>query len=85
MLANGLLYIKRYCSILIMGVTTNTHLNSVEAAVPRLGIKQPTLRKWIALRRIGYVRIGRRIFITDDEIARLVQAGTVPALDRYAR
>jgi excisionase family DNA binding protein len=85
MIADVLDCIKRDCSLLFMGVTTNTHLNSVEAAVPRLGIKQPTLRKWIAQRRIGYVRVGRRIFISDDEIARIVQAGTVPALDRTAR
>jgi excisionase family DNA binding protein len=82
MIADVLDYIKSDCSLLIMAVTTNTHLNSVEAAVPRLGIKQPTLRKWIAQRRIGYVRVGRRIFISDDEIARIVQAGTVPAIDR---
>lgn len=82
MIADVLDYIKSDCSLLIMAVTTNTHLNSVEAAVPRLGIKQPTLRKWIAQRRIGYVRVGRRIFISDDEIARIVQAGIVPAIDR---
>lgn len=74
--------IKCDCSLLVMSVTNNTHLNSVEAAVPRLGVKEPTIRKWIAQRRIGYVRVGRRVFISDDEIARIVLEGTVPALER---
>jgi excisionase family DNA binding protein len=76
------LYIKTDCSLLIMSATTNTHLNSIEAAVPRLGVKVPTLRKWISQRRISYVRVGRRIFISDEEISRIVAAGTVPAIER---
>jgi excisionase family DNA binding protein len=74
--------IKCDCSLLVMSVTNNTHLYSVEAAVPRLGVKVPTLRKWISQRRISYVRVGRRIFISDEEISRIVAAGTVPAIER---
>jgi excisionase family DNA binding protein len=69
--------------MLIMSVITkDPHLNSIEVAAPRLGHKEPTIRKWVAQKRIGHVRIGRRVFISDDEIARIVQAGTVPASDR---
>ncbi|MGI9101827.1 MAG: excisionase family DNA-binding protein [Terriglobales bacterium] len=45
-----------------------------------LGIKNPTVRKWIALRRIEFVRVGRSVRIPLETVERLIREGTVPPL-----
>jgi excisionase family DNA binding protein len=54
-------------------------LMSVEAASEALGLKPPTLRAWMARRRIAFVRIGRRVCIPNDEVDRIIRIGYVPA------
>ena len=54
-------------------------MNTVKEAANKTGLSQACLRRWIAERRIGYVRLGRAIRITNSEIERIVIAGTVPA------
>lgn len=45
-----------------------------------LGLKTCTIRLWIALRKIGSVKIGdRAIRVPESEIAKLIEAGYVPA------
>lgn len=44
-----------------------------------LGLKESTIRAWIAQRRIGVVRLGRAIRINPEEAQRLIAEGTVPA------
>ena len=39
----------------------------------------PTVYAWIADRRISHVRLGRTVRILPSEIARVLEAGTVPA------
>lgn len=44
-----------------------------------LSEKEPTLRKWILLRKIPYVKIGRTVRIPESAIRALLAAGRVPA------
>lgn len=55
-------------------------LLSVSQAAAALGLREVTIRKWIAARRIAYVRLGRRaVRVSESEVQRLRLAGTVPA------
>ncbi len=54
-------------------------MNDVRRAAGELGLSVACLRKWIAERRISYVRLGRAIRISSEEIERLLAEGLVPA------
>jgi hypothetical protein len=58
-------------------------LNSIVAAAARLGLSVWTLRHWSCTGQLNYRRIGRRMFVSESEIARLagneVQAVNVAA------
>lgn len=54
-------------------------MNDVRQAAAELGLSVACVRKWIASRRIGYVRLGRAIRIPSAEIERLLAEGAVPA------
>ena len=60
-------------------------LLSVYEAAEILNLKPVTLRAWIAQRRMGCVRLGRRVLIPLNEIERLIEGGFVPALPERAR
>lgn len=56
-------------------------LLTVGEAAQRLRLKEKTLRRWIALRRIEFVRAGARaVRISSAEIDRVVETGRVPRL-----
>jgi excisionase family DNA binding protein len=57
-------------------------LRTVEQAAGDLCVSVHTIRAWIAQRKIGCVRLGRAIRIPSSEIARLIEAGTVPPIQR---
>lgn len=52
-----------------------------EAAVA-MGLKEKTLRQKIWKRQIEFVRVGCAIRFKPSTITRLIEAGTVPALER---
>jgi excisionase family DNA binding protein len=52
---------------------------TVKQASERLGLRESTLRAWIAQRRIGIVRLGRAVRIPSDEVERLIAENTIPA------
>jgi excisionase family DNA binding protein len=52
---------------------------NVKQAAERLGLRESTVRAWIAHRRIGVVRLGRAVRILPEEVARLISEGTIPA------
>ena len=55
-------------------------LLTIQQASEALGLKTSTLRAWIAQRRLGYGRLGKRaIRIHVSEINRIIERGTVPA------
>jgi excisionase family DNA binding protein len=53
-------------------------LVTIKTAADRLALSVPTLRAWIARRRIAAVRLGRAVRISERELARLIEAGYVP-------
>jgi excisionase family DNA binding protein len=60
--------------------TNNSGLLTVEATAVALGMKVPTIRRWMERRKIAYVKIGARsVRIPQSEIHRIVEAGYVPA------
>lgn len=52
---------------------------TVRQASDRLGLRESTIRAWIAQRRIGVVRLGRAVRIPSDEVERLIAENTIPA------
>jgi excisionase family DNA binding protein len=56
-----------------------TRLLTVEEAAEALGLKAPTLRAWMARRRITYVKLGRSTRILASEVNRLIDNGLMPA------
>jgi excisionase family DNA binding protein len=52
-------------------------LLSVPSAAALLGVSSFTLRKWLRQRRIGYVRLGRRVLLAPSALDRFVSEGTV--------
>lgn len=59
--------------------SASNRLVDVSEAADRLGLSTLTLYKWVANRRIGHVKLGRAIRISEDEIRRLVDVGSRPA------
>jgi excisionase family DNA binding protein len=54
-----------------------SRLLNVHQAAARLGLKEKTIRQWIALRKIEYVKAGAAVRIRQSEIDRIIRAGTV--------
>lgn len=55
------------------------HLLSVEEAADYLGISTGTLRNWLSMRRIEYVKVGRLTRIRLATLDRYIAARTVRA------
>lgn len=55
---------------------------TVEQAANQLGIKEGTLRLWLAQRKIPYVKLGRAVRIPEKAIEELIVRSTVPAHER---
>ena len=60
-------------------------LRTVEQAAADMCVSVHTIRAWIARRKIGSVRLGRAVRVPVSEIERLVERGTIPALDDRGR
>lgn len=55
-------------------------MRRVSEVASLLSVKEPTLRKWLLLRKIAYCKLsGGAVRIAESEIARLLAAGHVPA------
>jgi excisionase family DNA binding protein len=52
---------------------------TVAATAEKLGLKEPTVRKWIAERKMAHVKLGRSVRVPLSECERLIRNGTVPA------
>jgi excisionase family DNA binding protein len=55
----------------------NQLLNVHEVAT-RLGLKDKTIRQWIALRKIEFVKAGAAVRVRQSEIDRIIRSGTRP-------
>lgn len=54
-------------------------LLDVKQAEQKYGLKAVTWRLWIYQRRVDVVRLGRRVFIKEDSIRRLIENNTISA------
>jgi excisionase family DNA binding protein len=61
------------------GSETQRELVSVADAARRLGISRHTLRAWLRLRRLPFVRLGRRVLLEPEALDRYVRARVVAA------
>ncbi len=61
-------------------LSSSPHLRTVAETAALLSVSIHTIRAWIARRKIGHVRLGRAVRVPADEITRLIERGTVPAL-----
>jgi excisionase family DNA binding protein len=57
------------------------HLRSLPQAAEELGVSVNTLRAWVYRRKIGYVKVGRSVRVTDETIQRIIDRGTIPAIE----
>jgi excisionase family DNA binding protein len=62
-----------------------SELLTIREAGRRLGLREKTLRRWVSLRKIEYIRAGERaVRISSVEIDRLIESGRVPRITRPA-
>jgi excisionase family DNA binding protein len=63
-----------------MATANPARLRSLQEAAERLGVSVKCLRGWVWRRKIPFVKIGRCVRISDQTIERLIELGTIPAL-----
>lgn len=56
-------------------------LNTLPQAAEQLGVSVKCLRSWIYRRAIDYVKVGRAVRISDETIEKIINRGTMPALE----
>ena len=63
---------------------TQRKLLRIPAAVEYMGgvVTAATIRQWVWRRKIETVRIGRAVCIPSDALDKLIERGTLPALER---
>jgi len=59
-------------------------LNTLPQTAEQLGVTVNCLRGWIYRRSIPYAKIGRAVRISDETIQRIIDRGTMPALEDRA-
>jgi excisionase family DNA binding protein len=58
---------------------------TVEQAARELGLKESTIRAWLLRRKISFVKLGRCVRISREEVNRLIKENTIPARPDYGR
>jgi excisionase family DNA binding protein len=54
---------------------------SLKQAAEELGVSINTLRAWIYRRKIGYVKVGRSVRVSQETIQQIIDRGTIPAIE----
>lgn len=62
--------------------TAKKGLMTVEQFAEAVGLRPATVRQWIWLRKVPYVRVGRAIRFKPETAQQIVARGTVPALEQ---
>lgn len=57
-------------------------LLTVEEFADAVGLSPKTIRQWVWMRRVPYVRVGRAIRFRRETVEEILNRGTVPALER---
>jgi excisionase family DNA binding protein len=55
---------------------------TVRHTAEELGVKPVTVRKWLAERRLPYVKLGRAVRIPAEAVRSFIEKNTIPARDR---
>ena len=58
-----------------------SRLMSLPQAAEELGVTVNTLRAWVYRRKIGYVKVGRSVRVSEATIQKIIDRGTIPALE----
>jgi excisionase family DNA binding protein len=58
---------------------SDDRLLKVSEVAQRLGLQVCTIRRWLLLRRIESIHVGRAVRIRESEVRRLILQGTTPA------
>ena len=58
-----------------------SRLMSLPQAAEALGVTVNCLRAWIYRRKIGYVKIGRSVRVSEATVQTVIDRGTIPALE----
>jgi excisionase family DNA binding protein len=64
--------------------TSRQRLLSIPEFCEPLGIKHACARRWILLRKIAFVKVGRLVRIPESELDRVISEGFRPAKPRGA-
>ncbi len=68
---------KRQCEL-----PASRHLYSVDEAAAYLSIRPGTLRNWLSVRRLTYVKVGRLTRISVAVLDRFIADNTVEAVEK---
>lgn len=63
------------------GSEKRAQLRSLPEAAESLGVTVKCLRGWVWRRSIPYVKVGRAVRISDETIQKIIDRGTMPALE----
>ena len=58
------------------------HVSDVKEFADAVGLSPKTIRQWVWMRRVSYVRVGRVIRFRPETVQEILNRGTVPALER---
>jgi excisionase family DNA binding protein len=53
-------------------------LKTLQQVADELNLSIHTIRAWVAQRRLRYVKLGRSVRVSEDEVERVIQLGDVP-------
>jgi excisionase family DNA binding protein len=67
-----------------MAGSNTARLRSLPEAAERLGLSVKCLRGWVWRRTISYVKVGRAVRISDETIQKIIDRGTMPAIEDRA-
>ena len=59
---------------------TSTAPRSMKQAAAELNVSWYTVKNWVALRKIGHIKLGRAVRIPVSEIQRVLAEGEIPRL-----
>ena len=62
-----------------------TQLLKPETVAQRLGVSLATVRKWVFLRRLPVVRVGRAVRVRAEDLEALIRAGYEPLARKRRR
>jgi excisionase family DNA binding protein len=59
-----------------------SELLNIEQFAAALGVRPATVRQWVWMRKIPYLKVGRCVRFKRETLERLIQRSEVPALER---